>query len=60
MAKVKVTVEGYGIVKIKLPKELSKEAVMDVIAETVGKTMTLVDEQNKGFHMAMGFDTHNA
>lgn len=56
MAKIIIEVKGYGKVKVKKP-DLTEEAVLDAIAETVAKTCQLViptSKKDKRFHPVLG------
>lgn len=54
MAKIRVYIDGYGTVKVKRPKDLTDEAVLDMVGEAVYRTLDLV-WGGKGFHPAMGY-----
>lgn len=54
MPKIRVHIDGYGTVKVKRPKELTDDAVMDMVGEAVYKTLDLV-WGTTDFHPAMGY-----
>ncbi len=54
MSKVRVNVEGYGRVKVKVPKRLTRETVADAIGDAVAKTMQLVTDRPERLHPALG------
>lgn len=52
---VTVTIQGYGVVKVKRPKQLTKATSANMVADAVAQTMNLVDPrtQRERFHMAV-------
>lgn len=54
MAKIRVYIDGYGTVKVKRPKELTDDAVLDMVGEAVTKTLDLV-WGGTDFHPVMGY-----
>lgn len=58
---VTVTIQGYGVVKVKKPKKLTRGSAADMVGEAVAKTMDLVDPrtQRDRFHPALGKGGYN-
>ena len=60
--KVTVSIQGYGQVKVKIPKALRKKRervpYIEGVAQAVAQTMQLTDPQTQAaqFHPALGFD----
>lgn len=55
MSKLTINIDGYGTVKVKRPKKLTRRNLDDTVAEAVVKTMQLVDTRQTGFHPALGY-----
>ena len=55
---MKVHIEGYGRIKVKVPKRLTRETVGDAIGEAVAKTMQLVTDPPERFHPVLGMGKH--
>lgn len=55
---LKVTIHGYGTIKVRKPKKLTRTSCADMVGSAVAKTMQLVDPQTqkKRFHPVMGFN----
>lgn len=61
MAKLTVRIDGFGAVKVTVPKRFRKGKARaefnDSVASAVAATMTLAHPRQGDFHMALGF--HN-
>lgn len=57
LREVEIGVEGYGVLKVKIPEEITDESISDLIGETVAEVMNLIDPrtQTRRFHPALGF-----
>ena len=53
--KITVSIDGYGVVKIKRPRKYTPDTYADGIADAVAKTMTLVTTPPARFHPAIGY-----
>lgn len=53
--RIRVTIEGYGTVKVRSPKGADRDAVADVVGEAVAKTMRLATKPQHRFHPALGW-----
>lgn len=51
---MRVHIEGYGRIKVKIPKRLTRDTVRDTVGEAVAKTMQLVVCRPERFHPALG------
>lgn len=60
MSKISVHIDGYGVVKVKVPKKLTRESYTEGVATAVAATMQLVDPrtQSARFHPALGIGGH--
>ena len=56
MAKMTVTIEGYGELKVKIPKKLNKKTFSSAIAEAVVKTCRILEPVSleTKFHPVLG------
>lgn len=52
--RVRVNVEGYGVVQVRTPKGVDPQVAADLVAEVVEKTMTVVTKPTHRFHPALG------
>ena len=53
--KVTVSIDGYGVVKIKHPRKYTPGTYADGVATAVAKTMQLAAAPSPRFHPAIGF-----
>jgi hypothetical protein len=53
--KITIDIKGYGVVKVKRPKKLTRQAYSDGVAEAVAKTMQVVAPVQPPWHPVMGY-----
>jgi hypothetical protein len=53
--KVVIRIQGYGKIKVKHPKKMSRKAYSDLIAQVVAETLDLVVPTPAKWHPVMGF-----
>ncbi len=53
---ITVTVDGYGVIKVKKPKKLTRATAADMVGKAVAETLSLVSPRTQGerFHPALG------
>lgn len=56
--RIRISVEGYGTVKVRAPKGADRDAVANVVGEAVAKTMRLATKRHRTFHPAPGWGEH--
>lgn len=52
---MKIHIEGYGTVKVKIPKHRTRAAVENTVGRAIAKTMQLVVRRPDHFHPALGW-----
>lgn len=58
MSRMRVGIEGYGQIRVKVPKVLTRENVEDAIGQAVAKTMQPITDPPERFHPALGMGRH--